>query len=189
MNEASKNKTNAIVTSAAVAAVYAALTMVLAPISYGPIQMRVSEALCILPFFFPGAVWGLFIGCLIANLMSAFGILDIVFGSLATLLAALCTAAIGRRAGREQPGDGAPSWGSCIAACAMPVIFNAVIIGAVLAYTLTPESALTSVPIFSLEVGVGEAIVMFLVGLPVMRILLRNRKAMEFFRSAGGKKL
>ncbi len=183
MNEKSKIKTNAIVTSAAIAAVYAALTMVLAPISYGPIQMRLSEVMCILPFFFPGAVWGLFIGCLIANLMSFLGILDIVFGPLATLLAAICTAAIGRSARRELPEGGTPSWGSCIAACAMPVIFNAIIIGAVLAYTLTPEAVVNSIAVFGLEVGVGEAIVMFLVGLPVMRILLKNRKVMELFQA------
>jgi len=183
MNEKSKLKTNAIVTSAAIAAVYAALTMVLAPISYGPIQMRLSEVLCILPFFFPGAVWGLFTGCLIANLMSVLGILDIVFGSLATLLAAICTAAIGRRARRDLPEGGIPSWGSCAAACAMPVIFNAIIIGAVLAYTLTPEEVLNSIAVFGLEVGVGEAVVMFLVGLPVMRILLKNRRFMELFCS------
>lgn len=184
MNETSKSKTNAIVVSAAIAAVYAALTMALAPISYGPIQMRVSETLCILPFFFPGAVWGLFIGCLIANLMSVLGVLDIVFGSLATLLAAICTAAIGRRARRDLPEGGIPSWGACIAACAMPVIFNAIIIGAVLAYTLSPEAAVVKgFAVFGLEVGVGEAIVMFLVGLPVMRILLKNRKAMELFQA------
>ena len=58
-------------------------------VAYGPIQCRFSEALCVLPFFFPEATPGLFIGCLVANLLSPYGVLDIVFGSLATLLAAL----------------------------------------------------------------------------------------------------
>ena len=71
--------------AAVIGAAYAALTMALAPISYGPIQMRVSEVLCVLPFFFPSATWGLFIGCMIANLISAAGVWDVVFGSLATL--------------------------------------------------------------------------------------------------------
>lgn len=87
-----------LVYSAVIGAVYAALTMVLAPISYGPLQLRISELLCILPFFFPAATGGLFVGCIIANTMSTAGALDIVFGSIATLLAAFCTAAMGKRA-------------------------------------------------------------------------------------------
>ena len=75
--------------SAALAAVYAALTMCTAFMSYGPIQFRLAEALNILPFFFPETVLGLFVGCIISNLISGYGIYDIVFGSLATLLAAV----------------------------------------------------------------------------------------------------
>ena len=71
--------------SAVVAAVYAALTMLLAPISYGVLQFRISEVLCILPFFFPSTVWGLFIGCAISNILSTYGLLDVVMGSAATL--------------------------------------------------------------------------------------------------------
>ena len=77
--------------AAVVGALYAALTIALAPISYGPLQFRVSEVLCILPFFFPFTAWGLFVGCALANLFGSGLLPDIVFGSLATLLAALCT--------------------------------------------------------------------------------------------------
>ena len=58
---------------------------------FGPFQMRFSEALCVLPFFFPAAVPGLAVGCLVVNLLSPYGALDIIFGTLATLLAAVWT--------------------------------------------------------------------------------------------------
>lgn len=153
--------------SAAVAAVYAALTMCLAPISYGAVQFRISEALCILPFFFPYTTWGLYVGCLIANLLSPVGILDIVFGSLATLLAGLATAALGKRS--------RSSWLCCIWACFMPVIFNAVIVGALIAAaggsSLFSQAGAALFAVNALEIGLGELAVMFVIGLPLMRIL------------------
>ena len=84
MNKTTRN----IVTAAVIGALYAVLTMVLAPISYGPVQCRISEVLCILPFFMPSTTWGLFFGCAIANIASSAGLPDIIFGSLATLIAA-----------------------------------------------------------------------------------------------------
>ncbi len=74
---------------AAIAALYAVLTVLFAPISYGPVQVRISEALTILPMFTPAAVPGLFLGCLIANILGGAVIWDILFGSLATLIGAL----------------------------------------------------------------------------------------------------
>jgi len=74
--------------SAAIAAIYVVLTLVLAPISYGSVQLRVSEALAILPLFTSAAIPGLFIGCLIANILGGCVVLDVVFGSLATLIGA-----------------------------------------------------------------------------------------------------
>lgn len=73
---------------ALIAALYVALTLIFAPISFGPVQLRIAEALCILPLFTPAAVPGLFIGCFIANLLGGGIVLDIVFGSLATLIGA-----------------------------------------------------------------------------------------------------
>lgn len=80
-----KISTRKLAAAAVVGAAYAALTLVLAPISFGLVQFRVSEALCILPAFVPCTAWGLWAGCAIANLAGGYGLPDIVFGSLATL--------------------------------------------------------------------------------------------------------
>ena len=75
--------------AALIAALYTAITVVLAPISYGPMQVRVSEALTILPMFTPAAIPGLFIGCIFANIMGGAVVLDVIFGSIATLIGAV----------------------------------------------------------------------------------------------------
>lgn len=157
--------------AAIVAAVYAVLTLVLAPISYGEIQCRVSEALCILPFFVPFTSWGLYAGCLIANLFTG-NIFDILFGSLATLFAALCTAYIGKK-GRDMK--------HCILGCFMPVIFNAVIIGAVIVGAYIGVSIFENPGLFALtalSVSAGEAVALYVIGLPLMRWL----PGKQFFR-------
>lgn len=164
--------TRQIATAAVVGAAYAALTMLLAPISYGPVQMRVSEVLCILPFFMPVTTWGLFAGCAVANIISSAGIWDVVFGSLATLGACLCIQTLGQR------GRGANSWLRIILAALMPVVWNGVIIGALLMWTVTdtvfPEVN-AAFWIIGGEVALGEAIVMFVLGVPLMRVLPRDR--------------
>ena len=108
-------------TCAVIAAAYAALSLLLAPISYGNVQIRVSEALTILPFIVPYTTTGLFIGCLLANLLNPLGInlLDVIFGSLTTLLAGLLTARCKNRWLASLP----------------PILLNAVIVGGVLAFT------------------------------------------------------
>lgn len=157
--------------AAIVAAAYAALTMALAPISYGAIQFRVSEALCILPFFIPSTAWGLFAGCAIANIMTG-NIFDIVFGSLATLAAGLLTAAIGKRS---------HSLSSAFLACLMPVIFNALVVGAVITCAYNGMDIFSHPQVFALnalQVGLGEAVVLLVIGLPLCRYLPQKR----FFR-------
>ena len=143
--------------AAVIGALYAAVTLLLAPISYGNLQCRVSEALCILPWFFPETAWGLFVGCLLANLVGGNGPLDIVFGSLATLFACLITARLKRR----------------VMALLPPVIVNAVMVGARLAYGITPGTFWAAYPVFALEVAVGEAIAMYVLGLPLSYLLER----------------
>ena len=162
--------------AALIAAVYAVLTMVLGFISYGPIQFRIAEALCILPFFLPFTTWGLFVGCILANLMSPVGVFDVIFGSLATLGCCLCAAAIGRDGKR---------WGQCILACLMPVVWNAVIVGALLALTAGEEEGakLALFFLYGAEVGLGELVVMFVLGLPLMRWLPKTK----FFPQLQGK--
>ena len=158
--------------AALIAAVYAVLTMALGFISYGPIQFRIAEALCILPFFLPFTTWGLFVGCIIANLLSPVGVMDVIFGSLATLGCCLCAAAIGR-------GWDGKSWGKCIAGCFMPVIWNAVIIGLLLAlfYAEDERAKIVLFFLYGAEVGFGELVVMYVLGLPLLRWLPK----MKFF--------
>jgi len=149
--------------SAVIAAVYAALTISLSFMSYGPFQFRVAEALCILPFFFPFSVWGLFAGCILANVFSMFGIVDIVFGSLATLLSALCTMYLGKL-GREKLSFKA-------LACLPPVVFNAIIIGLVITFYSPLSEGETFFKMFVINgawVGLGELSVLYLLGLPLL---------------------
>jgi len=155
---------------ALIAAVYAALTVATAAFSYGNIQLRIAEALCVLPALFPFATWGLFLGCVLANLVSPSGLLDVIFGSLATLAGCCCAAAIGR---------GGRCIGRSIAVCFMPVAWNAVVIGAMLA--VMSESPENSAPLwvfflaYTAQIALGEALVMFALGLPLLRALPKNR--------------
>lgn len=149
--------------AAVVGALYAILTMVLAPISYGPLQFRISEALCVLSYFTPAAAWGLFIGCAIANTLSAAGLPDVIFGSFATLIACLGMSAVGK-----HMKDGLKSR---LLACFLPVIVNAVIVGAMLTYAYIGLSPLEHPGAFAVcagEVALGELPVMYLFGLPLM---------------------
>lgn len=163
-------KTQKLVSAAIIGALYAVLTMVLAPISYGPVQCRVSEALCILPFFMPHTVWGLFFGCAIANIASAAGLPDIIFGSLATLLACLGTAYCGKR-------------GWKLLACLMPVLCNGIIVGAMLTVViagLDPVQNFGAFAVFALQVALGEAAVMLVIGLPLLSWLPKQKFFSEY---------
>lgn len=88
------NKVQFMTQAAMIAAIYVVLCVVFQPISYGPIQTRIAEALTVLPFFTPAAVPGLFVGCLIANLLGGGILLDVIAGSVATLIAAFATYAL-----------------------------------------------------------------------------------------------
>jgi uncharacterized membrane protein len=142
-----------IARGAIIAALYAAITLALAPFSFGPAQLRASEALTVLPVFFSEAPLGLFIGCAAANFVGGYGVPDIVLGSLATLLAALCT----RRLARFP-----------LLAPLPPVVCNAVVVGYVL-------HAATGIPwlAVALEVGAGELASCYCLGLPLLYALKR----------------
>ena len=166
-------RAHTLAAAAIVGAAYAVLTMALAPISYGAIQLRVSEVLCILPYFMPCTAWGLFIGCAVANLLTG-NIFDIIFGSLATLAAALLTAAIGRRK---------HSLANSALACLMPVVFNALIVGAVITAAYEGMNLFQHPGVFAMNaayVGLGEAIVLYVLGLPLMRYLPGKKFFKEF---------
>ncbi|MBQ1492131.1 MAG: QueT transporter family protein, partial [Blautia sp.] len=85
------SKSSFIARAAIIAALYVALTLIFAPISFKEIQVRISEALCILPVLDIAAVPGLFVGCLLANLLGGAMPMDVAVGSIATLLGALIT--------------------------------------------------------------------------------------------------
>ena len=133
--------------AALIAAVYAALTMALGFISYGPIQFRIAEALCILPFFLPFTTWGLFVGCILANLLTGCAPWDVVFGSLATLIVA-----VGTRLLKKNP----------YIACIPPVVSNAVIVPFVLQKVYGVEDAWWYL---ALTVGAGEIIACGILGI------------------------
>ena len=137
-----RNKSTLFIAQAAmIAAVYVVLTFVFAPISFGEIQVRISEALTILPVFTPAAFPGLFVGCLLGNMLSGAYLPDVIFGSLATLLGA-----IGTRALRNASPFRAPL---------PPIIANALIVPFVLRYTY---GVALPIPLMMLTVGVGEVI-------------------------------
>lgn len=130
--------TRSVCLSAMIAALYAALTLLLAPISYGAIQCRISEAMTLLPILLPQAIPGLVIGCLVTNLLSPVAIWDVIFGTLATLIAALGTYWL-----RKKP----------LLAALCPVVANGVIVGVMLAVFYALPLWMTM-----LEVAVGEAV-------------------------------
>lgn len=114
-----KKRTLFICQSAIIAALYVALTVV-SPNPVGVFQLRFSECLTILPVFMPAAVPGLFIGCILANLISGAVVWDIVFGSVATLIAAFLTMKLGKK--------------SIFLAVLFPIIANVTVVPPVLIY-------------------------------------------------------
>lgn len=145
---------------AVMAALYALLTVALAPLSFGAggtFQLRVSEALTTLPVLFPAAVPGLFIGCLLSNLICGAPLPDVIFGSFATLLSALLT----RRLRKNV-------W----LAALMPVMCNTLIVGLMLSrvYGLPLGYAM-------LTVAPGEAAACYLLGVPLTRTLAKMKVA------------
>lgn len=139
---------------AMIAAVYTAVSLALAPFSYGNIQVRIAEALTLLPLLYKPSIWGLTLGCFLTNLIGAMtganptGILDSVVGTSATLMAAVMTYRL-----RDRKIHGIP-----VFSILMPVIFNAVIVGIELGIMLFPGNVVTGSVICGLEVAAGELI-------------------------------
>ena len=137
-----------------VAALYLALTLLFQAISFGPVQLRVSEALALLPALFAPAAPGLTLGCLLANLLAGANPYDVVFGTLATLLGALFT----RRLRRKL-------W----LAALPPVAFNGVIVGLVITYAYGVDALWLNMA----TVALGEAVVCYALGVPLAKGLSR----------------
>ena len=133
-----------------IAALYVTITVLFAPISYGEIQLRVSEALTLLPYYMPAAVPALFAGCIIANFAGGYGIWDVVFGSGATLFAAWLSS--------KMPN----LW----LAAVPPVVVNMFVIGALLHFIIDVPFFITAV-----YVGLGQTAACFAIVIPLMKVL------------------
>jgi len=150
--------------AACIAAIYFTLTYFLAPLSYGPIQIRFAEALTLLPVIFPEAIAGLAIGCLLANLFGL-GMLDVIFGSLTTLVAAVLTYLL-----RKKP----------FIAALPPVILNALIIPVVIIFS-AEEVVMAAYWGIAGSILLSQAIIIYLLGIPLTQTL---KKTLFFNKNA-----
>ncbi|MBE5996834.1 MAG: QueT transporter family protein [Lachnospiraceae bacterium] len=167
-NRTGKHTTLWIAQGAAIAALYVALTLVFAPISYGAVQVRIAEALTILPLFTSAAVPGLFIGCLLANIIGGAIIWDVIFGSIATLIGAV--------AGRWLRSN---RWLVPVPA----VLSNTVIVPLVLRYGYGADM---SIPVLMLYILIGELIGCCILG-EILGSVLKNYSGRIFGTSESGK--
>ncbi|MDD6616160.1 MAG: QueT transporter family protein [Lachnospiraceae bacterium] len=153
-----QKKITYLVHAAMIAAVYVVLTYVFAPFSFGEIQVRISEALTILPVFTPAAVPGLFVGCIIGNILGGSILPDIVFGSLATLIGACGTYLLRNKTRYLAP--------------VPPIVANALIVPFVLYYGY---GVALPIPFMMATVGLGEVLSCGVLGLIVYQVLAKYR--------------
>lgn len=160
-------KTSYIARCAIIAAAYAVLTLAFPVLSYGAIQVRISEALCILPFFMKEAIPGLTLGCLVANLIGvAFGTTpwDIVIGTMATLIAALITRKV------------KISW-----LVPLPTVaVNAVFVGAMITYIIMQDFSPVVLVVNMSTVALGELVACYVLGLPLMLMLSKHLEGKKY---------
>lgn len=150
-----------LVHAAVIAALYVVLTILANSLGLAnyAIQLRFSEALTILPFFTSAAIPGLFVGCILANTLTGAMLLDIVFGSVATLIGAIGTYMLRKTS----------KWLAPIP----PIVANTIIVPFVLAYVYRLEG---SVPFFMITVGIGEILSCGVLGLILLNVLNRYKK-------------
>lgn len=160
-----KKRVTYLTQAAMIAALYVVLTFVFAPISFGEIQIRISEVLTVLPIFTPAAIPGLFVGCFLGNFIGGALLPDVIFGSIATLLGALGTYWL-----RKQ---------HRVLALLPPVIANICIVPFVLRYAY---GIALPIPFMMLTVGVGEVISCELVGSILVSVLSKYKN--RIFASA-----
>ncbi len=159
-----QNSVRRLCEAGVIAALYTALTVLLQPIAFGPVQVRLSEALTILPVGMPSAIGGLTVGCVLSNLLcigtNPAGAWDVLFGTAATLAAALCTRGL-----RRVRWFGLP-----IAATLPPVLFNAVVVGLELSIVYFDFSWGTFL-LCAVQVGAGQLLAATLAGLLLWRFM------------------
>jgi len=164
-------KTKKLTNQAMIAAIYTVLSVALSAISFGTVQVRISEALTILPIFAFGNVWGVTIGCFLTNLIGLFtganilGALDIVFGTLATFTAAVSTYAMRKIRIKNLP----------LLSVVPPIVYNAVVVGWELCMLI--NNGRFSPVIFwsqAISVGTGQLLSCGVIGLMMVRIIENN---------------
>lgn len=162
-------KTNYIVKTAIIAATYAVLTMLLAPISYGPIQFRVSEIMVLLVFIDKRYFTSIVLGTFLAGLFSPYGMLDAVVGTIATIVALGGIIVVNRALGDNLK--------SLMIASLSPTIANGVIIGWLISYSV-------GIPFLmpALQVAFGEFVVVSIVGVLVIRWIQKNEKILSLLK-------
>lgn len=166
-------KVYSLVLGAFIAALYAALTYAasLAGLAYGQVQFRFSEALTVLACLTPAAIPGLTIGCFLGNLGSPFGMVDIVCGTFATLLAAVLSYKTRNVRIKNIP----------VLAPLFPVVTNAVIVGAEIAMFLPEGFTVYGFLINALWVGLGELVVCYAGGIPLL-IAIEKTGLKKYFK-------
>ena len=147
-----KFTTKQIVASGLIAAIYAAVTLSTAGMSFGPTQIRVAESMALLPLILPEAIPGLFVGCFLSNTIAGYGIADAIFGSMTTLFAAYLTSKC-----KNAVVGGLP-----------PVILNGLVIGLMLKLLGVSEGPL---PVIIVLIAVEEAASVYILGLPLYSLL------------------
>ncbi len=165
----SRSRLRSLVISALIAAIYAALSLALAPFSFGEVQLRVSEALTILPVFSAACIPGVTVGCAIANVlgvlmgMNTLGFIDVIVGTAATFVSALLT----------RPLRNIKWFGLPIAATLRPVIINAAAVGAELCFVISGGFSLKVFLPLAGAIAVGQLLSCTVVGLILYKSLER----------------
>lgn len=153
-----KTNIKKLVTTALVAAIYATLTLVLGAISYGPIQFRVAEIMVLLPFIKKDYIWGLTIGCFLANIIGPYGVPDIIFGTTATFLSVYAVYMTSKMMyGKKY---------ALLVSSIWPTVINAIIIGIMLNIFFGLPLMLSMA-----QVGFGQFVVITIIGVPLYKSL------------------
>lgn len=153
-----KTNIKKLVTTALVAAIYATLTLVLGAISYGPIQFRVAEIMVLLPFIKKDYIWGLTIGCFLANIIGPYGVPDIIFGTTATFLSVYAVYMTSKIMDGKKY--------ALLVSSIWPTVINAIIIGIMLNIFFGLPLMLSMA-----QVGFGQFVVITIVGVPLYKSL------------------
>ena len=164
-----KLSTKTLCRAGIIAALYFAVTACFGSLAYGPLQIRPAEALTILPLFFPEAIPGLFIGCMLSNLFSGYGLPDIVFGSLITLLASVATYFSGKFIKNTAA--------KIVVGGAFPVFLNAFGVPLIILLTGGIDGGFTAYLICVAEFLLTQTIWIYGLGTPLYLVINRQRQA------------